>query len=65
MTALVSERFARRVHALPLRFADDQTLVVAVADPTDVLASDDLQLSLGLSNKEIAAKMHISDHTVK
>jgi len=56
VTALVSERFARRAHALPLRFADERTLVVAVADPTDVLASDDLQLSLGLKIELVVAE---------
>jgi type IV pilus assembly protein PilB len=45
---LLSEQYARRAHALPIRFADDQTVIVGVADPTDVMASDDLRLSLGL-----------------
>jgi len=48
VTNLLSEQYARRTHALPVRFADDQTILVAVADPTDVMTSDDLRLSLGL-----------------
>jgi len=48
VTNLLSEQYARRTHALPIRFADDQTILVAVADPTDVMTSDDLRLSLGL-----------------
>jgi type IV pilus assembly protein PilB len=48
-TSLLPEKFARRYQALPLSFDDDSTLLVAVADPTDVLASDDLRLALGLN----------------
>ncbi|HZQ02476.1 MAG TPA: GspE/PulE family protein [Gaiellaceae bacterium] len=47
--ALLPERFARRSAALPVRFVDDDTVLVAVADPTDILVSDDLRLALGLN----------------
>jgi type IV pilus assembly protein PilB len=56
VTNLLTEQYARRAHALPLRFADDQTIVVAVADPTDVMASDDLRLSLGLQLELVVAE---------
>ena len=45
--SLLPEAVARRLGALPIAFADD-VVVIAVADPTDVLASDDLRLVLGL-----------------
>lgn len=45
---LLPEKFARRYKALPLDFVDEDTVLVAVADPTNVIASDDLQLALGL-----------------
>jgi type IV pilus assembly protein PilB len=51
--ALLPERFARRYNALPVRFVDDDTVLVAVGDPTNLLASDDLRLALGL-NLELA-----------
>ena len=51
--ALLPKRFARRYNALPVRFVDDETVLVAVADPTNLLASDDLRLALGL-NIELA-----------
>jgi type IV pilus assembly protein PilB len=48
VAALLSEKFARRLHAVPVRFVDEQTVLVAVADPTNVLTSDDLHMALGL-----------------
>ena len=44
--ALLPENLARRLGALPIRFTGAETLEVAVADPTNVLASDDLRLAL-------------------
>jgi type IV pilus assembly protein PilB len=47
--SLLPEKFARRYSALPLRFLDADTVLVAVADPTNVVASDDLRLALGVN----------------
>ena len=47
--SLLPEKLARRYEALPIRFLDEQTMLVAVADPTNVVASDDLRLALGLN----------------
>ena len=47
-TGLLPEKFARRYGALPIRFVDDQTVLVAVVDPTDVVTRDDLRIALGL-----------------
>jgi type IV pilus assembly protein PilB len=46
---LLPERLAHRYGAVPVRFLDEETILVAVSDPTDVLASDDLRLALGLN----------------
>ncbi|HVM17502.1 MAG TPA: ATPase, T2SS/T4P/T4SS family [Gaiellaceae bacterium] len=46
---LLPERFARRYDALPVKFLAEDTVLVAVGDPTNVLASDDLRLALGLN----------------
>ncbi len=46
---LLSEQLAHRYGALPVRFLDEETILVAVADPTNVLFSDDLRLALGLN----------------
>ncbi len=40
------ESVARRYHALPVKFLGD-TIVVAVADPTNLLAHDDLRFAIG------------------
>jgi type IV pilus assembly protein PilB len=40
---------ARRYGALPVGFVDSQTLLVAMADPTNVLAIDDIQIGTGLA----------------
>jgi type IV pilus assembly protein PilB len=47
--SLLPERLARRYDALPVRFLEDNAVLVAVADPTDLFASDDLRLALGLN----------------
>ena len=46
---LLPERLARRYRAIPVRFLAEDSALVAVADPTDVVSSDDLRLALGLN----------------
>ena len=46
---LLPERLARRYRALPVKFLAEDSVLVAVADPTDVVASDDLKLAVGLN----------------
>jgi type IV pilus assembly protein PilB len=46
---LLPEKFARRYGALPIRFLADDQVLVAIADPTNVITSDDLRLALGLN----------------
>jgi len=46
VATLLPEKYARRYRAIPIRFVGETTLLVAVADPTDVLASDDLRIAL-------------------
>ncbi|HET7417726.1 MAG TPA: ATPase, T2SS/T4P/T4SS family [Solirubrobacterales bacterium] len=45
---LVSVNTARRYSAMPVAFIDKQTLLVAMSDPTNVLAIDDIQIATGL-----------------
>jgi type IV pilus assembly protein PilB len=45
---LVSVNTARRYHSLPVGFVDKETLLVAMSDPTNVLAIDDIQIATGL-----------------
>lgn len=47
VASLLPEKYARRYRAVPVRYLDNGALLVAVSDPTDVLASDDLRLVLG------------------
>jgi type IV pilus assembly protein PilB len=49
VAALLPEQYARRYQALPVRFVSDGSMLVAVADPMNVLAADDLRLALGLN----------------
>ena len=44
---LLPEEAARRLRALPLRFLPDRLVLVGVADPTDVLAAEELRSLLG------------------
>jgi type IV pilus assembly protein PilB len=45
---LISVNTARRYGALPVGFVDKETLLVAMADPTNVLAVDDIQIATAL-----------------
>ncbi len=46
---LVSVQAARRFHAVPVGYVDSDTLLLAMADPANVLAVDDIQMMTGLS----------------
>ncbi len=45
---LISVATARRYRALPVGFLDAETLLVAMSDPTNVLAVDDIQIATAL-----------------
>jgi type IV pilus assembly protein PilB len=45
---LLNEELARRYRAVPVGFLPDDSLLVAVADPTNVLHWDELRLALGV-----------------
>lgn len=44
---LVSERDARRYSAIPVGFVDEHTVLVAMADPSNIVALDDLRILTG------------------
>ena len=44
---LLSSAAAKRYEAVPVAFADERTLLVAMADPANVLAVDDIALMTG------------------
>jgi type IV pilus assembly protein PilB len=46
---------ARRYQAVPIGYADAQTLLVAMADPADVLAADDIKMATGLQCRMVVA----------
>ncbi len=46
-TNLITPEAARRFSAVPIGFDEDETLIVAMADPANVLALDDLKLLTG------------------
>jgi type IV pilus assembly protein PilB len=46
---------ARRYQAVPIGYADSQTLLVAMADPADVLAADDIKMATGLQCRMVVA----------
>ena len=41
------EHLAKRYLAAPIRYDDDGAIVVAIADPTDVQAADDIRIAVG------------------
>ena len=46
---LISAKSARRHQVLPVSFVDESTLLLAMADPTNLMALDDVQMATGLS----------------
>ena len=44
---LISERDARRYSAIPVGFVDEHTVLVAMADPSNIVAIDDLRILTG------------------
>ncbi len=46
---LISAASARRHQILPIAFVNESTLLLAMADPTNLLALDDVQMATGLS----------------
>jgi type IV pilus assembly protein PilB len=46
-TELISERDARRYSAIPVSFVDEHTILVAMADPSNIVAIDDLRILTG------------------
>ena len=57
---LVSVQTARRFHAVPVGYVDPETLLVAMSDPANVLAVDDMQMMTGLNCRvAVAAEVDI------
>ena len=46
---MISVKSARRHEAVPIGFIDQETLLLAMADPANVLALDDVQMATGLN----------------
>jgi type IV pilus assembly protein PilB len=58
--ALFPVTMARRYQAVPVGFVDQHTLLVAAADPANVLAVDDIQIATGLDcHIAVAAKSDV------
>ena len=63
---LISERDARRYAAVPVSFVDDHTLLVAMADPSNIVAVDDLRILTGFDiEPAIATNEDITGHVVQ
>jgi type IV pilus assembly protein PilB len=61
---LISEKDARRYAAVPISFVDDHTLLVAMSDPSNIVAIDDLRILTGFdiepaiaTNEDITAML--------
>jgi type IV pilus assembly protein PilB len=54
---LLSSDAAKRYQAVPMGFADDGTLLLAMADPTNVLTIDDIAMMTGRRVRPVAASM--------
>jgi type IV pilus assembly protein PilB len=61
---LLSERFVRRFRALPIRYLGKNQALVAIADPTDIVALDDVKLALGINLKFCVADSNDLDRAI-
>jgi type IV pilus assembly protein PilB len=61
---LISVNSARRHQAVPVSFIDESTLLLAMADPANVLALDDVQMATGLNCHVAVAPTHDIDALV-
>jgi type IV pilus assembly protein PilB len=61
---LISVKSARRHQAVPVSFIDQGTLLLAMADPANVLALDDVQMATGLNCHVAVAPAHDIDALV-
>jgi type IV pilus assembly protein PilB len=52
---LISATAAKRYEAVPIAFVDDRTLMVAMVDPSNVLAVDDIAIMTGLEVRAAVA----------
>lgn len=74
-SGLISDKLARRYGAVPVRFVDESTLLVAMVDPQNLLALEDLRIMTGYdilpaiaSEEDVfgaIAKMHRIDDSVE
>jgi type IV pilus assembly protein PilB len=61
---LISVKSARRHQAVPVYLFDESTLLLAMADPANVLALDDVQMGTGLNCRVAVAPAHDIDALV-
>ena len=61
---LLGETLARRYSAIPVRFLADGAVLVAVSDPTNVVAADDLRIALGTSVRVGVASAEAIDRAI-
>jgi type IV pilus assembly protein PilB len=64
VTQLLSERFVRRFRALPVKYLRRNVVLVAIADPTDIVALDDVKLALGINLKFCVADSSDLDRAI-
>ncbi len=53
--ARLPEHLAKRYEAIPVGFADNDTMIVAMSDPTDLRALDDLHVATGMQIRVVLA----------
>jgi type IV pilus assembly protein PilB len=54
---LLNPEAAKRYHAVPIGFTDDGTMLLAMADPTNVLTIDDVAMMTGRRVRPVAASV--------
>ena len=62
---LLSERFVRRFRALPVKYLAKNLVLVAIGDPTDIVALDDVKLALGINLKFCVADSNDLDRAIE
>jgi type IV pilus assembly protein PilB len=62
---LLSERFVRRFRVLPVKYLSKNLVLVAIGDPTDIVALDNVKLALGINLKFCVADSNDLDRAIE
>ncbi len=65
VTALIPERMAKRRDVIPVAIEDEDTLILAMADPLDIESIDDVEMRTGMRVRPVVAAVSQVRHAIE